>query len=296
MSEEPYGRLTRRAVTALSRLADTCESADREWAAGLLAELDEVPPGRARLRWALGGVWMLLSGSLSGRRRLLVLARRPASWAQRMLSLLLLPHAYLMLLAYSFTVGDYEIGDPRGPAFVALTVGFTLTAVLAWWRPVPAMAFGLFCAVAEVLVLVAPAGRTEPDGGYPSTAGRILSGLQESVLMILPAAALMLSIAAISLAPRPALRTGMTGRIRAVQLITGAALIALVVPGWGALVWVCDRLGVSSVGPVLALAVLTAAAVPVCVLLGPLAAVSGPGRAARTVPGRTDPARTAPAG
>jgi hypothetical protein len=294
MSKAPDGWLTRRAVTALTRLAEGSEGADRDWALGLLAEVDEVSPGLARLRWAFGGIWMLISGSISGRRiRFAALARQPARWSQRVLALLLLPYAYWLLLAYAFTQLDYEIGDPRGPAFVAAAVSVVLTAILAWWRPIPAMVFGFGCWLAQVAIWLAPSGAVLPDGGTPGTAERIRFELPLLTFTALPMLTLMASIAALSLAPRIA-SGGVRRRPRdvAMGVVTWIVLLALIGLGPFSLTAAADLLlGDAAFGVMLVFSWLVAVVVvPICVLLSPLAALSRP--LARAV----DPAEPAPAG
>jgi hypothetical protein len=276
MSEEPHGWLTRRAVAALTRLAEASDDADGEWARGLLAEVDEVPPGTARLRWALGGLWMLLSGTIDDRRRLVVLARRPATGTQRMLALLLLPHAFLVMLGAAFAEGDFRIGDPRGPAFTTLLFTFPLVIALIWWRPVPGAGVGTIWLLAEAIVWLAPAGHTQPDGTAPATAQRILDTLPQVWLMIPPTIALLGSIAAISLAPRAALQGDRT--LRGVLTRVGAWFALLALAGGGVLTagWLAQVLGITGSWWAWPTGILFSLIVPVCALLGPLAALSRP--------------------
>lgn len=283
MTSDHDGALTRRAVTALTQLAADADEPDREWAAGLLAELDHIPAGWARLRWAAGGIWLLLTGSIGGRRaRFAVLARRPARWPQRVLSLLLLPYAYLFLTGWAFTSLDYQIGDPRGPAFLALAVATAGVLILDWWRPVLGFLAGLIAWVAGVVVFLSPAGAILPDGGTPATGQRLAIQAPQVLFLLLPQLTLLVSLLAISLAPRTRTRQARAGGLVLLgRFAVWAVVFALIIVGPFLVGQVLQELGLwQAVTPVVTvLSVIEALVIPVGVLLWPLATLSrtGPG-------------------
>ena len=78
-------KLTRMAAAARRVLAGLLPAGRRDWAAAVWAEAHEVPPGRARLAWRAGGVWMLAREALLPRRigsaMLFAAAAAVAAWA-----------------------------------------------------------------------------------------------------------------------------------------------------------------------------------------------------------------------